>query len=84
MAVDAPRTSFPELRRGVLEYCVMALGRNEASYGFDIVRALSGAGCLLTGDGRRVLDAFTGDWRRFTDAVDGLLQPQEKGEPGGR
>jgi PadR family transcriptional regulator, regulatory protein PadR len=121
MTADAQRTSFPELRRGVLEYCVMALVRDEASYGFDIVRALSAAGGLLTSegtiypllarlrrdglvsttwresasgpprryyqlteDGRRALDAFTGDWRRFTNAVDALLLPEERGETDGR
>jgi PadR family transcriptional regulator, regulatory protein PadR len=45
------RKSLAELRRGVLEYCVMALVRDEESYGFDIVRALSEAGNLLTSEG---------------------------------
>ncbi len=99
-----------ELRRGVLEYCVLALVCREEMYGFDIVRALSAAGSLLTSEGtiypllarlrrdglvtttwresesgpprryyritdegRRALDAFTGDWRRFADAVNALL-----------
>jgi PadR family transcriptional regulator, regulatory protein PadR len=114
------RNAFVELRRGVLEYCVMALVRDEESYGFDIVRALSAAGNLLTSegtiypllgrlrrdglvtttwresvsgpprryyrltdDGRRALDAFAGDWRRFTAAVDALLPgPIEGGDDG--
>ena len=114
------RNAFVELRRGVLEYCVMALVRDEESYGFDIVRALSAAGNLLTSegtiypllgrlrrdglvtttwresvsgpprryyrltaDGRRSLDAFAGDWRRFTAAVDALLpEPIDGGDDG--
>jgi PadR family transcriptional regulator PadR len=114
------RNAFVELRRGVLEYCVMALVRDEESYGFDIVRALSAAGNLLTSegtiypllgrlrrdglvtttwresasgpprryyrltaDGRRALDAFAGDWRRFTAAVDALLpEPIDGGDDG--
>jgi PadR family transcriptional regulator, regulatory protein PadR len=99
-----------ELRRGVLEHCVLALVRDEESYGFDIVRALTAAGNLLTSEGtiypllarlrrdglvtttwresgsgpprryyritaegRRALDAFASDWRRFADAVDALI-----------
>ena len=114
------RNAFVELRRGVLEYCVMALVRDEESYGFDIVRALSAAGNLLTSEGtiypllgrlrrdglvtttwresasgpprryyrltsagRRSLDAFAGDWRRFTAAVDALLpEPIDGGDDG--
>jgi PadR family transcriptional regulator, regulatory protein PadR len=45
------RKGFADLRRGVLEYCVMALLRDEESYGFDIVRALGEAGNLLTSEG---------------------------------
>ena len=115
------RNAFVELRRGVLEFCVMALVRDEESYGFDIVRALSAAGNLLTSegtiypllgrlrrdglvtttwresvsgpprryyrltaDGRRSLDAFTGDWRRFTAAVDALLPVPGTGGDDGR
>ena len=115
------RKTFAELRRGVLEYCVMALVRDEESYGFDIVRALTEAGNLLTSegtiypllarlrrdglvtttwresasgpprryyrltqDGQHVLDAFTGDWRRFADAVDALLILKSEGDGHGR
>ena len=115
------RNAFVELRRGVLEYCVMALVRDEESYGFDIVRSLSAAGNLLTSegtiypllgrlrrdglvtttwresasgpprryyrltdDGRRALDAFAGDWRRFTAAVDALLPGRIDGGDDGR
>jgi PadR family transcriptional regulator PadR len=40
-----------ELRRGVLELCVLAVLRREESYAFEIVRHLSAAGELLTSEG---------------------------------
>ena len=40
-----------QLRRGVLEFCVLALLRDEERYGFDIVRALSAAEGLVTTEG---------------------------------
>jgi PadR family transcriptional regulator, regulatory protein PadR len=40
-----------QLRRGVLEYCVLALLRNRPHYGFDLVRQLSEADGLLTSEG---------------------------------
>jgi len=121
MEPGGARNPLVELRRGVLEHCVLALVRDEESYGFDIVRALTAAGNLLTsegtiypllarlrrdglvtttwresgsgpprryyritGEGRRTLDAFASDWRRFADAVDDLLAGQHGGDPHGR
>ncbi len=40
-----------QLRRGALEYCVLALLRARPRYGFDIVRELSEADGLLTSEG---------------------------------
>jgi PadR family transcriptional regulator PadR len=40
-----------QLRRGVLEYCVLALLRGRPHYGFDLVRRLSEADGLLTSEG---------------------------------
>jgi PadR family transcriptional regulator, regulatory protein PadR len=40
-----------QMRRGTLEYCVLALLRNERRYGFDIVRALSETDGMVTGEG---------------------------------
>ena len=40
-----------QLRRGVLEYCVLALLRDRPHYGFDLVRQLSEADGLLTSEG---------------------------------
>lgn len=100
---------------------MLALVRDEESYGFDIVRALTAAGNLLTSEGtiypllarlrrdglvtttwresesgpprryyritnggRRALDAFAIDWRRFADAVDALLAGAKEGDNRGR
>ena len=40
-----------QLRRGVLEYCVLALLRERPHYGFDLVRRLGAADGLLTSEG---------------------------------
>ena len=37
-----------QLRRGVLEFCVLALLRDDERYGFEIVRALSEGNRLVT------------------------------------
>jgi len=40
-----------QLRRGVLEFCVLALLRDDERYGFEIVRALSEGNGLVTTEG---------------------------------
>lgn len=50
MVASETRDSLTELRRGVLEYCVLAILMGGESYGFDIVRKLS-AEELLTSEG---------------------------------
>jgi PadR family transcriptional regulator PadR len=45
------RDGLSELRRGVLEYCVLAVVRDRESYGFDIVRLLDRNGGLVTSEG---------------------------------
>jgi PadR family transcriptional regulator, regulatory protein PadR len=40
-----------QLRRGVLEFCVLAMLRDGERYGFEIVRALSEAHGLVTTEG---------------------------------
>jgi PadR family transcriptional regulator PadR len=40
-----------ELRRGTLEYCVLALLRKEPRYGFDLVRGLGDVDGLVTSEG---------------------------------
>lgn len=41
---------LPELSRGVVEHCVLALVRDEPSYAFEIVRVLGARG-LVTSEG---------------------------------
>ncbi len=108
-----------QLRRGALEYCVLALLRERPRYGFDLVRELSEADGLLTSegtiypllsrlrregsvttswqesdagpprkyyalteDGRTALTRFVEDWRRFRNAVDGVLGEHPDGREG--
>jgi PadR family transcriptional regulator, regulatory protein PadR len=110
MEPGGARQVLPQLRRGALEYCVLALMRDRSRYGFDLVRELGEADGLLTSegtiypllsrlrrdgmvtttweesesgpprryyaltaDGRSALQGFMADWRRFRDAVDGVL-----------
>jgi PadR family transcriptional regulator PadR len=49
----APRgqTTISQLRRGVLEFCVLALLRDGERYSFDLVRALGDAEGLVTSEG---------------------------------
>ena len=51
MVLGEKRNPLTELRRGVLEHCVLAVLREGESYAFDIVRVLSGAGELVTSEG---------------------------------
>ncbi len=50
MVASETRDSLTELRRGVLEFCVLAILQTGESYGFDIVRELSEEQ-LLTSEG---------------------------------
>jgi PadR family transcriptional regulator, regulatory protein PadR len=47
----APPSPMTELRRGVLEFCVLAVVRDAETYAFEIVRHLSEAGGLVTSEG---------------------------------
>lgn len=51
MVVGETRDPLTELRRGVLEYCVLAVMRQKESYAFEIVGVLSEAGGLVTSEG---------------------------------
>ena len=110
MEPGGARHPLSQLRRGVLEYCVLSLLVDESFYGFDLVRRLGDVDGMVTSEGtiypllsrlrregwvsttwvesesgpprryytitptgRRALDAFTAEWRRFRDAVDQLL-----------
>jgi PadR family transcriptional regulator PadR len=51
MEPGTARPVLTQLRRGALEYCVLALLRDGRRYGFDLVRELSAADGLLTSEG---------------------------------
>lgn len=42
---------FTQLRRGALEFCVLALLRDEERYGFELVKALGQVDGLVTSEG---------------------------------
>jgi PadR family transcriptional regulator PadR len=104
-----------QMRRGTIEYCVLALLRDEQRYGFELVRALRSADGMVTSEGtiypllarlrkdglvtsswgespsgpprryyrlspkgRSALDLFAGEWHRFRDAVDALLEGERR------
>jgi PadR family transcriptional regulator PadR len=110
-----------QLRRGSIQYCVLALLRDEDRYGFELTRALAESDGLvtsegtvypllarlrheglvdtswqestqgpprryyrLTPDGREALDAFVAQWRRFRDAIDGVLDEERANGRSGR
>ena len=111
VADDARVAPIAQMRRGTLEFCVLALLRDGERYGFDLVRALGAVDGMVTSEGtiypllsrlrrdrlvettwqespsgpprryyrltnavRAALDAFAGEWVRFRDAVDHLLE----------
>jgi PadR family transcriptional regulator PadR len=43
--------SLSQMRRGTLQYCVMALLADEPRYGFDLVRELGAADGMVTSEG---------------------------------
>jgi PadR family transcriptional regulator PadR len=51
MVEDRTDGSVGQLRRGVLEFCVMALLEREERYGFDLVRELGATDGLVIGEG---------------------------------
>jgi PadR family transcriptional regulator, regulatory protein PadR len=110
MEPSGARNSLSQLRRGAVEYCVLALLRDGERYGFELVRELSAVDGLVTSEGtiyplltrlrrdrlvstfwresesgpprryyqltaagRKALEGFTEEWRRFRDGVDALL-----------
>jgi PadR family transcriptional regulator PadR len=45
------RNPITQLRRGVLEFCVLSLLRDEPRYGFDLVRRLGEVDGMVTSEG---------------------------------
>ncbi len=51
MVSENARSGVSQLRRGVLEYCVLALLRDGEKYGFELVRDLGAAQAMVTSEG---------------------------------
>jgi PadR family transcriptional regulator PadR len=51
MEPGTARNPLTQLRRGVLEYCVLSLLDGEPLYGFDLVRRLAADDVLVTSEG---------------------------------
>ena len=51
MAAKGRETAISQLRRGVLEFCVLALLRDGERYSYELVRALGDADSLVTTEG---------------------------------
>ncbi len=51
MAARIRETAISQLRRGVLEFCVLALLRDGERYSYELVRALGDADGLVTTEG---------------------------------
>ncbi|WP_448073800.1 PadR family transcriptional regulator [Georgenia yuyongxinii] len=49
--VPGEESILSNLRRGALEYCVLALLRGGSRYGLDIARTLTRDGILMSGEG---------------------------------
>ena len=76
MGVDGQRRSLTQLRRGALEYCVLALVAHEERYAVDLVRDLGEIQALVTSEG--TLYPLLGKMRR-----DGVLEHEwEESESG--
>jgi len=51
MVVGGTEKLLAQMRRGAIEYCVLALLQSEDRYGFEITRQLSEADGLVTSEG---------------------------------
>jgi PadR family transcriptional regulator PadR len=49
--VEAQHALLAQMRRGTLQYCVLALLASEERYGFDLVRGLAGVDGMVTSEG---------------------------------
>ncbi len=70
--------ALSQLRRGVLEFCVLALLRDGERYGFEIVRTLADADGLVTTEG--TLYPLLGRLRR-EGTVETTWQESSSGPP---
>ena len=69
-----------QLRKGLLELCVLAALRREALYGYDIVKRLAAGGGLLIGEGTvyPILSRFKKDGLVETTLVESAGGPARK------
>lgn len=104
------RSLVEQLRKGVIEHCVLAMLTREDMYGFQLVRALGDTDGLvtsegtiypllarlkkdghvtstwkeskggpprkyyaITAEGSAALETFRSEWRRFSDAVESVV-----------
>jgi PadR family transcriptional regulator PadR len=111
---DTEDRVLSQLRRGTLEYCVLAILRKGERYGFDLVKELSSLDGMVTTEGtiypllarlrkdglldsswkestqgpprryyritpkgKRALEGFAREWRRFSASVDQLMKGEE-------
>jgi PadR family transcriptional regulator PadR len=51
VAAGAQEALLAQMRRGMLQYCVLALLEDEERYGFDLVRALAAQDGMVTSEG---------------------------------
>jgi PadR family transcriptional regulator, regulatory protein PadR len=51
MVVGGAEKQLTQMRRGAIEYCVLALLRNHDRYGFELTKALAAADGLVTSEG---------------------------------
>ncbi len=65
-----------QMRRGTLQYCVLALLSSEERYGFDLVRGLADANGMVTSEG--TIYPLLSRLRR-----DGLVESQWRESPSG-
>jgi PadR family transcriptional regulator PadR len=72
------RNAVSQLRKGTLEYCVLALLRGGQRYGFELVRTLSEADGLLVSEG--TIYPLLSRLRR-SDLVSTTWQESETGPP---
>ncbi|NNN12738.1 MAG: PadR family transcriptional regulator [Acidimicrobiaceae bacterium] len=78
MVVGGTEKLLAQMRRGAIEYCVLALLMTEDRYGFEITRELSEADGLVTSEGT-VYPLLT---RLRTDGlVDSYWQESTEGPP---
>jgi PadR family transcriptional regulator PadR len=76
VASKVPEPRIAQLRRGVIEYCVMALLERDQRYGFDLVRELTSTDGMETSEG--TLYPILGRLRR-----DGLVESTWQESPSG-